>query len=136
MASFVLTDAYISIGGVDLSDHGSNITLSYEAEVQDDTAFGDTTRSGAGGLLNWGMEGTLLQDFATGSVDLTLFTLVGSTTTCTVRAIATGGVSATNPNFTGLGLITSYPPIGGSVGDMAGTSVSIVAAGTLSRATS
>lgn len=135
MATFVLTDAYISIGGVDLSDHGQGITLTYECEVQDDTAFGDTTRSGAGGLKNWGMEGTLLQDFATGKTDLTLFTLVGSTTTCTIRALATA-VSATNPNFTGLGLITSYPPIGGSVGDMAATTVSIVAAGTLSRATS
>jgi hypothetical protein len=45
-------------------------------------------------------------------------------------------VGADNPNFTGNGLISSYPPIGGSVGDLAATTVSIVAAGTLSRATS
>ena len=136
MATFVLTDSFIEIGGVDLSDHGNAITLTYECEVQDDTAFGDTTRSGAGGLKNWSMDFGFLQDYASSKVDATIFPLVGSTTTCTVRAVATGGVAATNPNFTGLGLITSYGILTGSVGDQASSPVSVVAAGTLSRATS
>ena len=134
MASFVLTNAYLSVGAVDLSDYCQGVTLTYECEVQDDTAFGDTTRSGAGGLKNWSLSGDMLQSFSTGTVDLTLFSLVGATCAVIVRSSATAA-SATNPNFNGTGILTSYQPIGGAVGDIAKAPISIVAAGTLTRTT-
>ena len=136
MATFLSNDAYVSIGGVDLSDHCIQAGVTYEAEALDDSAMGDSTRSNFGGLKNWSMSVELFSDFATGSVDLTIQPIVGSTTTCTIRAVSTGGVSATSPNYTGLGFIQSYNPIAGSVGDMAKVSVNILAAGDLSRATS
>ena len=136
MATFLSNDAYVSIGGVDLSDHCLQAGCTYDAEALDDSVMGDSTRSNKGGLKNWSMNAEFFQDYATGSVDLTLQPIVGSTTTCTIRAVSTGGVSATSPNYTGLGLIQSYNPIAGNVGDMAKCSVSIVAAGDLSRATS
>lgn len=135
MATFVLTDAVITIGGTDLSDHGNQVSITYEAETQDDTVFGDDTRSNAGGLKNWSMDIEFLQDFAASEVDATLFPLVGTAVTVAVRATS-DAVGATNPSYTGTGLIQSYSPFGNSVGDQASASVSVVPAGTLSRATS
>lgn len=135
MATFVLTDCVITIDGTDLSDHGNQVAVTYEAETQDDTAFGDDTRSNAGGLKAWSMEMTFLQDFAASEVDATLFPLVGTAVTVSVKATSSA-TSATNPAYTGTGLISSYSPFGNSVGDQASATCSVVPAGTLSRATS
>jgi len=134
VATFVSTNAFASLGGVDLSDHCIRAEVTYEGEAQDDTAHGDDTRSNAGGLLVWSMEFEFLQDYATGSVDRTMFAIVNTTTTCAVRPSATA-VGANNPSFEGLGLISNYNPMAGTVGEMAKASVSVMAAGDLSRAT-
>lgn len=135
MAEFVFTDASVVINAVDLSDHVRQVTLNYSAELQDDTAMGDDTRSRIGGLKDWSMELEFNQDFAAAEVDVTLFPLVGSTFTVTLKPTS-AAVSATNPSYSGTGILESYPPLGGSVGDLATTSVTIQAAGTLTRATS
>lgn len=136
MATIVLTDAFVSINGVDLSDHVKSVTLPYAAEMLDDTVMGDDTRSNKGGLKTWSITIEFLNDWAANEVDATLFPLVGSTFTIIVRPVNTGGVSATNPNFTGTGILESYPPLGNQVGELATTSVTVQSAGTLSRATS
>lgn len=134
MATFVMTDAFVSINAVDLSDHVRSVTLSYSAELQDDTVMGDTTRSRTGGLKDWSLEVEFLQDYAASKVDATLFTLVGSTSTIIVRPDNSDGVSATNPNFTGTAILESYNPGTGSLGEMATATASFQAAGALSRA--
>lgn len=129
MATFVLTDALISINGVDLSDHGNQVTITYEAETQDDTVFGDDTRSNAGGLKNWSCEIQFLQDYAAGEVDATLFGIVGTAVAWEVRP--TSAVrSATNPGYNATGVVQNYQPLGQSVGDLAGATVSLVPGGT------
>jgi hypothetical protein len=44
MAISILTDCSISINGVDLSDHGSSVTLNDMREKKDVTGFGATSR--------------------------------------------------------------------------------------------
>lgn len=134
-STHVLTDASITIGGTDLSDHVQSITLNYEAEAKDDTAMGDDTRSNAGGLKNWNADVTFHQNYASGEVDATLFPIVGSTTQLVIKP-SSGVVAATNPSFTGTALLQSYAPIGGSVGDQHMTQAKFAPAGTLARATS
>jgi hypothetical protein len=134
MASLALTDAFVSIGGVDLSDWVLSVTLPRGVESLDETAMGDTTRKGKGGLKTWNVEVEFKQDFAAGGPDATLDPLVGTTATIIVRPTS-AAVSATNPNYTGTGLITNYQPFGNSVGDLATCSVSIESAGTMTRAT-
>jgi len=136
MATFVFTDAFFSVGGTDLSDHVKSVTLNYSAELQDDSAMGDTTRSRAGGMKDWSIEAEMHQDYAASKVDATMFSKVGTTTALILRAVSTGGVSATSPNYTGTGILESYNPVGGSLGEMAGATVTFQSAGTLSRATS
>lgn len=135
MAKFVLTDASLVINSVDLSDHVRSVTLNYEAELQDDTTMGDDTRTNLGGLKNWSMDVEFTQDYAASNVDATLFPIVGSAVTVVLKPTS-GSVSATNPSYSGTGVIGSFSPIGNSVGDLAVAPTTIAAAGTLTRATS
>ena len=133
MALFIFNDASVVIDSVDLSDHVKQVTLNYSAEMQDDTIMGDTTRSRLGGLFDWSMDIEFAQDHATSKVDATLFDLVGTTFSVVLKPTS-DGVSATNPTYTGTGILETYPPMGGAVGDLAVTAITIQAAGTLVRA--
>lgn len=135
MAQLIFSDAFVSIDGDDVSSSVKSVTVNYSAEMQDDTVMGDDTKSNKGGLKNWSIEVELLQDFGGSALDSILFPLVGTTFIVIVRPTS-DTVSATNPNYTGTGILESYPPMGGAVGDLASTSITIQPAGTLSRATS
>lgn len=135
MAIRVLTDAYFSFGGVDLSDHVRSITPSRSAESLDATAMGNDTRIHRGGLFDWGFEVELYTDEAASSVNQTLYPLIGTTGTLVYRPDKSEGVGTTNPNYTGTALLVDFPPFGGAVGEMAMSTASFQSAGSLSRAT-
>jgi len=135
MSELVFTDAFVSVDGNDISDHVKSVTLNYSADAPDNTVMGDDTKSGAaGGLKNWDISIEVLQDFAASQIDSIFFPLVGTAFTVILRPVKSTVVGAGNPNYTGTGLLTTFNPIGGSVGDLATTSISIQSAGTLSRA--
>jgi hypothetical protein len=134
MATFVLTDAYVSVATVDLSDWVTSVSLSVEVDEQEDTAMGDTYRSRLGGLKDWTLDIEFNQDFAGSAVDDTLFALLGTSVAIEIRPDS-DAVGASNPKFTGNVLVTEYSPIDGSVGDLATTSVSWPGNGALTRAT-
>lgn len=124
MATFVLTDADVVVNAVNLSDHVQSVTVDLGRETQDDTAMGHTARSNSAGLKTPSITVTFLQDFAASEVDATLFDLYDNGTEHDVVVKATSdAVSATNPSYTLTGVIDSYPPIGGSVGDQHTTDV-------------
>lgn len=134
MASFAFTDASVVINAVDLSDHVRSVTLNVEAEDLEDTAMGDTYRSRIGGLKDWSIDLEFNQDFAASEIDATIFPILGTVVTVTVKPTS-AAVGATNPSYSGSVLISEYNPLDGSVGDLATTSVSWPGAGTLTRAT-
>lgn len=134
MSSLVLTDAHIIVNAVTLSASGRQVSFTYEAEPQDDTAFGDTTHSRLGGLKDWSADIEFNQDFAAGNVDATLFPIVGTVVTVEFRPTS-GARSGTNPGYTGSALVASYQPFGNSVGEAARARCRLMAAGTLTRAT-
>lgn len=136
MASFVSTNGYVMINSVDLSDHVEEFELTYEAAAVKDTAMGDSVESNAGGLKAIGLRVRFQQDYASAKVDATLFTLVGTTVAVKLRGVNTT-IGPTNPEFQTTLLLTSYPPVGGSVGELAKTEVAFVSAGVaLTHATS
>lgn len=135
MSSFVFVDGFVQINSVNLSASGRQATVDYSAEQQDDTAFGDTTRSRLGGLKDWSMTIEFNQDHAAGNVDATMFGIVGTVVAVEVRPTSASR-SATNPGYTGNALVQSYSPVGAGVGETAKARVQLVAAGTLSRSTS
>ncbi len=136
MAIEVFDDPFVSINGVDLSDHVRSVTLNYGAESQDFTASGDGTRIMRAGLKNWSMDVEFNQDYAAGEVDATLFALVGAAGFTAVLRPNQAAVSTTNPSFTGTAILESYQPVGGSVGDPHTAPITLQSSGTLVRATS
>lgn len=135
MPSLALIDAFVSINAIDMSASVRSVSINYAAELLDETTMGDTTRENKGGLKTWSMDIEFKQDFAASPApDVLLFPLVGTTFTVIVRPVKATVVGATNPNYTGTGILESYNPLGNSVGDLAVAPITIQSAGPLTRA--
>jgi hypothetical protein len=81
MARLVLTNAYITVNGVNLSDHIASVTLTTNRDVVETTAFSSTAaRTRIGGLADNSVTLEFHQDYATSSVEATIYPLLGSTT--------------------------------------------------------
>lgn len=138
MTTLIFKDAYVNIDSEDLSEYVKTVTLNYEAELQDDTAMGDDTRSNKAGLKNWSVDIEFIQDYAASKVDATLFSLVGADA-FTIQLNPNGDTtSVTNPRFSGTAVLETYQPMGGTVGDLLMAPITLRPGGankTLSRAT-
>jgi len=136
VAKIVLTNAKVTLNSVDLSDHVETVEINYEAAAEDTTCMGSSgTRTFLGGLKNWTVTLNFRQDFAASSVDVTMFSIVGSVVAISILPVNTT-ISATNPNYNGNVLVTSYTPIGNTVGEVAAAPVTLQGTDTLSRSTS
>jgi hypothetical protein len=143
MAVLALTDAVITIAGTAVTSRANSVTINYEVDSIEVTAFGDVGRRFAGSLQNNSIEISLMQDFATvlpaasptTSVDALIYPLVGTTTTVTVKP-TNATTSATCPLYTLTGtFLSSHTPVAGGVGEMVVTTLSFQG-GTLTKATS
>ncbi len=130
MPAMVLTDCFVEVNGTNISQFVKSASLTPERDAQEDTAFGDSTHQSIPGLKNWTLELELNQDYAAAAVDATLWPLFDAGTVFVTKLRPTSAaISATNPEYRAGGFITSYPPIGGSVGEIHTTSISIVPSG-------
>ena len=133
MPAIVLTNADITVNGVVLSDRANSVELNYEVESVEVTAFG-TNRSFVGGLQNNTITIEFMQDFAAAETEATIYPLVGTQTTVTVRPGAQA-TSATNPLYTVSGtFLSSHTPVSATVGELAMTSLTFTG-GTLVKST-
>jgi hypothetical protein len=133
MAKLVLTDASLTINSVALSDHANSVTLNYEIDSVETTAFGSTGHTFTGGLQNLSVEVALMQDYAATNVEATIYPLVGTTTTLVIKA-ASGATSATNPEYTITdAYLAAHTPVAGAVGELAMTTLSFTG-GTIAKA--
>jgi hypothetical protein len=136
VAKFVATQYNIKINGADFTSSIAAVTFDVSAAEQEVTAFGDSFVQRISGLKDASVSLDFHQDFGATSVDATLFPLLGSQATVTVIPSGTV-VSATNPSYTGVFLVTEYQPFASSVGDLATLSVSWpLADGAITRGTS
>ncbi len=134
MAKFVATDYKVTINGTNLSTSLASVELPIEIDEQETTAFGSEWRTRIAGLKSGSITLEFHQDFGAGSIDATLWPLLG--TNATVVVVPTSGtVTATNPSYTGTFLVTQYTPYASTVGDLATLSVSWPLSGALTRAT-
>ena len=125
----------ITINSVDLSDHIASVTINQKFDELDTTAFGSTGKTRIAGLEDSSIAIEFLQDYAASSVEATLNSLIGTTTTVVIQS-KTGAVSATNPKWTGTCLVTELQPVAGAAGELAKQSVTWPVSGSLTRATS
>lgn len=118
MAVKVLTNALVTINAVDLSTKSNSVTLNYEIDSVEVTAFGMSGHQFAGGLQNLSVEIAMLQDYAAALTEATIYPLVGTTTTLIIRADS-GAVSVTNPTYTvSNAFLAAHTPVAGAVGEL------------------
>ena len=123
MAIEVLSDAFVSINAVDLSDHVESVEIEDTVDLQSANVMGDTGQRRLAGLRDWSVTITFRQDYASAKVDATLQPLIGVETAIKVRKSKTSGIGATNPEYQGNGMLEGYPAVAGSVGETHNASV-------------
>ena len=133
MARIVLTDAKVTINGVNLSDHIASVTLSTSADVVETTGFSSTAaRTRVAGLQDNSVTLEFHQDFATSNVEQTIYPLIGTATAVVVSPTST--VSATSPSYSFSALISEWQPLSGAVGELATASVTWPISGAITKA--
>ncbi len=135
MAKTVVTSRYVSIGTADVSSALSGASLEITVEEVDKTSLGSAGwREVAAGLKSGSVTLNFQQDFGVGGVDALLYPLLGTEATVTIRS-SSATVSATNPAYSAVILVSQYTPISGAVGDLATFDVTFPTVGAVSRAT-
>jgi hypothetical protein len=117
MAKYLLTDGYVSINSVDLSDHAHTLDTPQEKERVDVSGFNST---GAKEFLPGSKDESatigLRQDFASAKVHVTLEPLFRNNSTFPFEIRPTSGaVSATNPRFWGTASLFTYNGLTGEI---------------------
>ncbi|MDV7196909.1 hypothetical protein R4172_04955 [Rhodococcus kroppenstedtii] len=128
MAKLVLRDCVITVNGVDFSDHVSQVEVSLKKAAVDTTNFSGGGKEQTAGLKDDEFTVSFQQDFASASIDATLFNLYNSEVefpvTVKPRAVA---VSAQNPLYSATCILLEYQPLAGKVGDLSDTKVKFAA---------
>jgi len=133
MAVLVLNDATITVNSIALTDHANSVTINYEIDSVETTAFGSSGHKFTGGLQNNSIDIDFMQDFAASNVEATIYPLVGTTTTIVIKPTS-AAVGATNPSYTLTGcFLASHTPVASAVGELAMTSLSFTG-GVLTKA--
>lgn len=135
MARIVLTNAYVTVNSVDVSDHVASVTLNSSIDVVETTAFSSTAaRTRIGGLADNSITLEFHQDYASTSIEATVYPLLGTTTTVVVKPNGST-TSVTNPSYTGTVLVSEWTPLNGAVGELATASVTWPVSGAITKAT-
>jgi hypothetical protein len=134
MPRIVLTNAFISVGGVDLSDLVASVTLNSTFDVVETTAFSSTAaKTRVAGLADNSVTLEFHQDYATGEVEQTIYPLLGTAAAVIVKPNG-ASTSAFNPSYTCSAIIAEWTPINGSVGELATASVTWPVTGAITKA--
>jgi predicted secreted protein len=135
MAIFVATDFSVSINGsTALASYLTQVELKASANDITTTSFGSTWVTRVAGLKEGSLTLQFNQDYASATVDATLWPLLGTQATVVIKPTSTA-VSANNPAYTAIALVTDLTPVSGNIGDLATFSVTWPTSGTVSRAT-
>lgn len=129
----VITNATVTIGSVDLSSSIRKVTLSTSRAELDTTTFGNTAKRRVAGLADNKVSLDFNQDFSASSVEASIYSLIGTTTTVVIKPSGTT-VSATNPSYTFTALVTDWTPLDAQVGDLASATISWPIDGAITKA--
>lgn len=115
----------VTINGVDLTSRFSSCEINSERDVHDVTDFSAVTHKQK--MLGLG-DGTMsfegFQDFAAAMTDATLWPIhINGTEVPIVVKATSASVSTTNPEYHMTGILPTYTPLSGNVGDPSTISV-------------
>jgi hypothetical protein len=134
MARIVLTNAYVLFGSTDLSDHISSVSLSSTYDIVETTAFGQTSKTRVAGLADNSVTLEFHQDYATSSVEQTIYPTLGTAVTIAVKPV-NGTTTAINPQYSFSAVVSEWTPLNGAVGELATASVSWPISGAITKTT-
>ena len=116
MAITVLLNPQIIVNSVDLSNHIDSVDLNEKWADIDTTAFGAAgAKTRVAGLGDHAVTLNFQQDFAGSSVEATIYPLVGTVASFTIKPM-NATTSTTNPAYTFTALINDWKPVSGKVG--------------------
>jgi hypothetical protein len=127
MARLVLTNVEVTVAGVSLADHIASVTLGSTYDVLETTAFKggnvpQAAKTRTPGLVDNSVTLEFHQDFAAGSVNATIYPLLGTVAAIKVQPV-NGAVSAENPEYSFNAVISEWTALNGAVGELATASV-------------
>ncbi len=134
MARIVLTNAYVLFGSTDISDHVSSISISSSYDIVETTAFGQTAKTRVAGLADNSVTLEFHQDYATSSIEQTIYPTLGTAVTIAVKPVNTS-TSTINPQYGFSAVISEWTPVSGAVGELATASVSWPISGAITKTT-
>ena len=135
MAIFVATDFSVTINGsTALNSYLTQVELTATATDVTTTAFGSTFVTRVAGLKEGSLTLAFNQDYASGTVDATLFPLLGANATVVIKPTSSA-VSSANPSYSAVCLVTELTPVSGTIGDLSVFTVTWPTTGAITRAT-
>ncbi len=142
MGVSVLKNATLVLSGINYQSVLTRVELTSNAEMVDETTMGDSTRTRLASLKDWTVTADLHQRWQSGAgVGSSIFShdlfdyIGGSSFVVNVYPSGTTA-SISNPKFSGAGILQDFIPVGGGVGEMDATRLTIIAAGDLVKSTS
>ena len=131
--STFLSNATVSVGGVDVSDQCSAVTLTVGYDELETTAMGDAGHIFTKGLQSVEVTLTMYNSYGAGEVEATLFGIVGAGNTTLVISPSGTTESASNPEYTITNaMMSSFTPINSTVGELSTVEVTFTG-GTFAR---
>lgn len=139
MARLVLTNAYVTLAGTDISQYITSITLSSTLDVIETTGMSNTSRTRVAGLRDNQITLEFNQDFGASALEQLVYPSDASTKIGTAVAMVvkptSGATSSTNPSYSFSALITEWQSVSGAVGELATVSVTWPISGAITKAT-
>lgn len=131
----VLYNASVNMNSVDRSAQVKSVSLPMTIAQLDASAMGDDTTVFEPGLKGFSLELEFHSDFTDDEDDEDFYALWNDRTkfTVVIRPSA-DAIGAGNPSYTFTGFISSWNPIQGAHGDLAGGSMTITNTSTIARA--
>ena len=138
MAKFIGKNIRVKVGSTELTDHIASVEVTETVDEIETTAFGQAARSRIAGLKDASVTISLHQDYDASSVNATLASVFGGTTTVTILAgtsTSQGTATATAPLFSIPCLASQQSPISGQVGDLSTFDITWPAVGEITKST-
>lgn len=138
MAKFIGKNLRVKVGSTELTTNIASVEVTETVDEIEVTALGQNARSRIAGLKDASVTLSFHQDYDASSVNATLNTIFGGTSSVTILAgtsLTQGTATSTAPLFTIPILCSQTTPVSGQVGDLTTFDVTWPATGEVTRST-
>jgi hypothetical protein len=137
MSALVLTNAYVSIGGVDISEFVTSVGLSTSYDIFETTQMNDYSKKYVPGLAENKINLEFIQDFNPVDglekiINSHVTSLLGTIQSMEIRPV-NAGVSSSNPKYTFQVVVSNWTSINASVGELATVSIAWPISGDITK---